>query len=119
MNTNAVKSTLLVLITGCLALYLIFSWKGWAVLSFLLGLIGVFSPWLSEKIHWSWMRLADLLGMVVPKIVLTMVFYGVLFPLALISRLFRRDPLMLSEKYDSYFIDLHQEPEKEDFTKIW
>ncbi len=119
MNKEAAKSTLLVLSTGCLALFLIFSWKGWLVLSFLLGLIGVFSPWLSEKIHWLWMKLADLLGMVVPKIVLTIVFYGVLLPLALLSRLVRRDPLMLSEKYDSYFIDLHHEVKKEDFTKIW
>lgn len=119
MNKDAAKSTLLVLTTGCLALYLIFSWKGWLVFSFLLGLIGVFSPWLSRKIHWIWIKLADLLGMFVPKIVLTIVFYGVLLPLALFSRLFRHDPLMLSEKYDSYFIDIHQEVKKEDFTKIW
>lgn len=65
------------------------------------------------------MKLADLLGMVVTNIVLTIVFYDVLFPLALISRLFRSDPLMLCDKYNSYFIDIHKDQDRRDFTKIW
>jgi len=40
-------------------------------------------------------------------------------PLSLLSKLFRKDPLMLSKKYKSYFIDINKEISKESFEKIW
>lgn len=110
---------MLVISTGFLALYLIYSWR-WAVLiSLAIGIIGIVSPFLSRKIAWAWMKLAKLLGYIVPNILLGIIFFLFLFPISLLSKLFKKDPLMLSRSYDSYFIEIERETEKQDFEKIW
>jgi len=47
------------------------------------------------------------------------VFFLFLFPISLFSKLFTKDPLMLSNKYDSYFIDVNKEMNTKDFEKTW
>ena len=65
------------------------------------------------------MKLGKVLSYIVPNILLSIVFYVVLFPIALLSRLSRKDPLMLSKDHDTYFIDLEKETDRRDFEKIW
>lgn len=104
---------------GFLLLYLIFD-REWAVyVSLASGLIGIVSPFLSKKIAWIWMKIARVLSYIVPNILLAVVFYVFLLPLAVISRLFRKDPLMLSDDRQSYFIEVDEKPEKSSFEKIW
>jgi hypothetical protein len=33
--------------------------------------------------------------------------------------LFSKDPLMLSDKHKSYFVDINEEVEKDSFEKTW
>jgi hypothetical protein len=119
MKTDKSKSTMLIISMGFLFLYLIFSWKWTVIVSFVLGVIGIASPFLSRKIEWAWMKLANLLGYIIPNILLILAFFLFLFPLSLLSKLFRKDPLMLSKKYKTYFIDMNKEMTKESFEKIW
>ena len=119
MKTDKSKSTVLIISMGFLFLYLIFSWKWTVIVSFTVGVIGIASPFLSRKIEWAWMKLANLLGYIIPNLLLILAFFLFLFPLSLLSKLFRKDPLMLSKKYKSYFIDINKEISKESFEKIW
>lgn len=119
MEKENAKSTMLVISTGFLALHLIYSWQ-WAIfVSLAAGIIGIVSPFLSRKIAWAWMKLAKLLGYLVPNILLGIVFFLILFPISLLSKLFKKDPLMLANSYESYFIKIERESEKQDFEKIW
>jgi hypothetical protein len=119
MKADKAKSTMLIISMGFLFLYLVFSWK-WAVfVSFVVGIVGIASPFLSRKIEWAWMKLADLMGYIIPNILLTLAFFLFLYPLSLLSRLFRKDPLMLSKKYKTYFVDIDKEITKESLEKIW
>jgi predicted membrane protein len=119
MNNDTSKSTMLTISMGFLLLYLIFD-REWAVfVSLVVGLIGIVSPFLSRKIEWIWMKIAKVLGYIVPNILLSIVFYVFLFPLAFLSRLFSKDPLMLSDKHKSYFVDINEEVEKDSFEKTW
>jgi len=119
MKSEKTKSTLLIISMGFLFLYLIFSWKWALIVSFVIGVIGIASPFLSRKIEWAWMKLANVLSYIVPNLLLTLAFFLFLFPLSLLSKLFRKDPLMLSKKYNTYFIDINKEIPKESFEKIW
>jgi hypothetical protein len=119
MKTDKSKSTLLIISMGFLFLYLVFSWRWAVIVSFVVGVVGIASPFLSRKIEWVWMKLAHLLSFIVPNILLTLAFFLFLYPLSLLSRLFRKDPLMLSKKYKTYFIDINKEMPKESFEKIW
>lgn len=119
MKPDTSKSTILVISMGFLVVHLVFSWK-WAIMTALAtGLIGVFSPSLTKIIDLWWMKLANLLGSIIPNILLSLVFFGILFPLALVARLFNRDPLMLSSRYNSYFIDSNRQIGKKDLEKMW
>lgn len=113
------KSTILIISMGFLVLYLVFNWQ-WAVfVSLIVGITGVISGFLSRKIEWLWMKLASILGYVVPNILLSVFFFLFLFPLSLLYRLFHKDPLMLSKKHKTYFIDIKKDPDKKNFEKTW
>ena len=119
MKVDTSRTTILVISMGFLVFHLIFGWK-WALYVALgVGILGIASPWLSQQIEWAWMKLAKVLGYIVPNILLSIVFFIFLFPMAVIQRLFRKDPLMLSPKHNTYFIEVNKQMEKPEFEKIW
>ncbi len=119
MKKNTPTSTILVISMGFLVLYFVFNWQWAALVSLAVGIIGIVSPYLSRKIDWLWMKLTQLLSYIIPNILLSLVFYLFLFPISLLSKLFTKDPLMLSKKYNSYFIDVNKEIDRESFKKTW
>ncbi len=119
MKNDTSKSTILVISIGFLILYLVFSWQ-WAVItSLIVGLIGIISGALSRIIEKGWMKLALILSYIIPSVILGIVFYLFLFPISLVSKIFTNDPLILSNKYKSYFVNINKEVNKESFEKIW
>ena len=119
MKADTSKSTILVISMGFLILYLIFSWKWAVIVSLAVGIVGIISSSLSRILECGWMKLARILSYIIPSVLLGIVFYFFLFPIALISKIFTKDPLMLSKKYNSYFIDISKEVSKESLEKIW
>lgn len=89
-----VKSQL-VIVTGFLALSFLFHADILAKIALGLGLIFLISPIMSRGIMWLWWKLAHILGWINTRILLSLVFYLVLLPFALLSRLFSNDPLSL------------------------
>jgi hypothetical protein len=119
MKTDTSKSTILIISMGFLILHLVFLWQ-WAVyVSLVVGITGIASSLISEKIEWGWMKLAKIMGYIIPNILLSIVFFFFLFPISLLSKLFSKDPLMLSPKYKTCFIDINKEIDKKSFEKIW
>ena len=85
-----------------------------------IGLGGVLSRSLSKKIEWCWFKISGLLGFVVPKLILTIIFFVVLFPVALLSRVFSKsNPLSLKNNKDSLFQHRHGSFEKSSFEDLW
>ena len=113
------QSSILGIMTGLIILYLFFSWKWTIILSLILAIIGISSNFLSLKIEKTWFRLALILSYIIPPIILSLIFYLFLFPISLISKIFTKDPLMLSNKYKSYFKDVSRKFDKQDFENIW
>lgn len=113
------RTTVLTIVIGFLVLYLAFHLKWMLTVAIVIGLIGIVSEYMSEKIEWAWMKLAKLLSYIVPNIILTILFFFVLFPMSLLAKLGKKDPLMLSSKHKSYFVDVKREFNKDYFEKIW
>jgi saxitoxin biosynthesis operon SxtJ-like protein len=68
-------------------------------------LMGLFVPALARRFHVAWMKLAGILGYVNSRILLFLLFYLVITPYGLVSRLFGRDPLnRRSESKTSYWV---------------
>ncbi len=85
----------LVIVTGFLFLSWLFDSDWLTNAALLLGLVFLISPKLSNAILWFWDKLAHVLGWINTRILLSLVFYVFLFPIALLFRLFTRDPLSL------------------------
>ena len=119
MKSDTSKSTILVISMGFLVLHLIFFWQWAAIVALLVGVVGIVSTFLSKKIEWGWMKLSKFMGYIISNILLSIVFFLFLFPISLLSKMFIKDPLMLSKEYSTYFIDINKEMDKKNFEKIW
>jgi hypothetical protein len=112
--------TMMVIATGFLVIYLV--WRGdWALYTSLaVGLAGSLSGWLSHKVVFVWHKTGWLMGLIVPNILLTIVFYLVLFPLALLSRLTgKRSLVSLRNRRGSMFVECRKEYPPASFGKPW
>jgi hypothetical protein len=80
IKSNPVK-TMLTISIGFLVIFIITK-LNWALLiALVIGLIGLFSSFLSKQIEFLWTKLAWFLGLIVPNILLSAIFYLFLFPL--------------------------------------
>ena len=103
-ESNPVK-TVLTISLGFIVIYLITKWKYALSISLLIGIMGIFSDYLSKKIDFLWMKLASLLSLIIPNILLGTIFYLFLFPIAILSKIFgKKDPLLLKNKPETFFI---------------
>lgn len=83
--------------------------------------IAVFTKGASRFIaHW-WMRFAVLLGTLNSKILLTVVFYGILTPLAYVYRIFKGDTILLKRQRSSatYWHERNHQYTPADFERMF
>lgn len=112
--------TVLVITVGFLVVYAITRADGWLYASLIIGIAGILSGFLRKKIDWVWMKLTWILSLIVPNILLTIVFFVFLTPIALLSRLFgKKDQLSLKNTSASLFKDKGSPYTKESFEKSW
>lgn len=118
-QNNTIK-TMLTISMGFLVIYLIGHWNWALIIALSIGIIGMFSDFLSAKVEWIWMKLTKILSLIVPNILLGAVFYVILFPIAILSRLFsKKDPLQLNKQKLSYYLSESKVFKKDDFTYPW
>jgi len=118
-NRQKQLETTLVIATGFLVLFLIFHRQWMLTVSLVVGLAGILSSFLAGWITWLWDLLAKGLNLLIPKLLLGITFYLILYPLALLSRLSRKDPLLLSRKHTSCFVTRNIQFDKSSFEKVW
>jgi hypothetical protein len=114
------KTTLLVITVGMVVVYVI-TRMNWALIAALaVGIGGLMSGFLAEKIDWLWMKLTHVLSLIVPNILLSAVFYVFLTPIAILSRIFgKSNPLDLKNTAPSLFKDHSGKMDKASFEKPW
>jgi len=120
MKNNNIFRNILAISTGFLIVYLIAEWTWCLYISLIVGLAGVFSTYLSKKIDFVWLKLAGILGFIIPNILLSIIFFLILFPVAMISRLFsKRNNLQLSNNSNSLFVDFSKTYDRISIEKPW
>lgn len=87
--------TILVIVTGLLAVGWIFDIPLMAKLAVIIGAVSIFIPAAGRAIEWLWFRLALGLGWVNSRILLSIIYFVFLMPIAWLSRLFTKDPLAI------------------------
>ena len=117
--------TILVIVIGFTALgwFIKHRWGAETYLveiAFAIGLISIFIPPAAKAIEWAWLKFAMALGWVNSRILLSIIHFVFLMPIAWLSRLFTKDPLMLKAKDSSSLYSTRDHLyKKEDLENIW
>ncbi len=85
-----------------------------------IGFVGILFPFVGKIIAKIWMTIAHFLGKINTTILLSIVFFILLFPLAIVRKVFsKKDFLHLKKPSNSNFILREKTFIKEDFEKMW
>jgi hypothetical protein len=117
MDRQKHLETILVIVLGIIVIYFFVGSRYllWAAVG--LGAVGVFIPFLAGKIHWAWMKLAHVLGYVMSKVMLTLVYTLVVLPMSWFAR--NKVSVRLTGKSDTYFKERNYTYKKEDLENVW
>jgi hypothetical protein len=119
-NKLKAKSTILVIVVGFIIIYAYSKNYNFLRISIIIGLLGLISDTASLIIDKIWFKISYILGLIVPNILLGLIFYIILFPIALLSRIFKKDdPLMLYNNKESLFKNKIQKFKNISFEKPW
>ena len=117
---NRSKETVLVITVGFLVLYLVLKHRIFLTLSLVIGLAGILSTWLSEKIDLVWNKLSLLLGRISNTLLLTLIFFLVLTPVGLFRRLLGKGGMLrIRDGQRSNFTDREHSFTKKDLENVW
>ena len=122
LNRKKNLEAILAICVGLLVFFWIFGKDYILIAAIVIGASGLLSTFLAEKIAWLWYKLAAVLGKVNGFILLTILFYFILTPIAWLSKVFKKDDLQLKKKSDpnaSYFVERNHTFSKEDLEKPW
>ncbi|RYY09535.1 MAG: hypothetical protein EOO04_38245 [Chitinophagaceae bacterium] len=110
----------LVIVTGLVVLYFIFKSVYWLYAAAAIGLLSVFIPVAGNGIVWVWFKIAEILGNINGKIILTVLFWVFLVPIALFYRLFAKNPLAVKRTGKaSLYHERNHTYTKEDLEQTW
>ncbi len=114
------QKTILTITLGFGIVYLITWMNVFIYTSMAIGLLGLLSPYVAKKITLLWSVITWLLSMIIPNIMLGLIFYLILFPLAFIRRvLTRKNYLFLNPPSHSLFKDKQGPYTAQNFEKLW
>ena len=120
-NKAKEKETILTLCTALVIVFLISKEKNIYLLeaAAVLGFVGMFSDFLSSKIHWAWMKLAEAMGFVMNKVILGIVFYIFLTPIALLSKLAGKKNFEKNKQTQTFYVEKDHTYNSSDLQKPW
>jgi Saxitoxin biosynthesis operon protein SxtJ len=131
MKTPNKFQSLLVIVVGFLVLYFIFRRNyDWRIMEFKrdyflyaavgVGVLSLMFDVVGDLILKGWMKLAEVLGYINTRILMSVIFFLFLTPFAWLQKLFSRSNfLSLKNEGDSVFHVRNHEYKPEDFDNIW
>ena len=119
-NPYKAKETVLVITVGCIILNLVFKKNVFLYCALFIGLAGILSLYLSEKIDWVWGKLSFIMGEISNRVLLTIIFLLVVTPVGLIRRLRKKNSLTyFDENATSNFTGRNHTFSKKDLENTW
>lgn len=118
-SQNAYGSVLAISL-GLIALDYMYDIKYLQEIGLVLGGISLFIAPVRNAVHFLWTKLSKLLSKFMPLVILTLMYYLVVTPLGVLSRIFQKsDPLKFKNKMESVFDSSQRKVDKKFFEKTW
>ncbi len=118
-NDPETAKTQLVIVVGLLVLAAIFQNEKIAYASLAIGLISLIIPPAGHWIVWGWFKLAEVLSRVMNPLILSLVYFLFITPIAILFRLFGNDPMRLKDNKGSMYEVREKTYSKENLEKPW
>ncbi|UFH56413.1 SxtJ family membrane protein [Spirosoma sp. KNUC1025] len=120
MDVSEKVKAQLVIVTGLLVLYFVFKSPWWLYAATAVGVLSLAIPAVGDLIVKAWFKLAEVLGNINGKIILSILFFVFLFPIALIYRMASKNPLAIKRtKEASFYSERNHLYSKEDLEQTW
>ena len=124
MNSKNNAKTILIKVIGFLIIRFFFTSnetisKTLFIICAVISLAELISPTLGSYIVWFWNELAHMPGWINTRILLSIVFYVLLLPIAFIYRLTNKDSLQCKKQRGSIFKERNHMYSKADLENIW
>jgi hypothetical protein len=119
MSNEKNLESILAITFGFLVLYLIFDIQAFLIVSFIISGIGLFSKYLSGKVAQAWLKFALVLGTINGKIILSLIFFLILTPMALIRRLFTKPVVKLKKEEVTMYTLRNHTYTGADIENVW
>ncbi len=112
--------TALVIVVGFIIIFAITAWKYMLWVALIAGVGSLLSSKFLHIFLYAWDKLTLILSKIIPNLLLTIIFYFFLTPVALLSKFFsKKDHLKLKNNSESLFIINEKVITKIDFEKPW
>ena len=120
MKQQNTKEIVLTIVVGLLVFYFIFKIQGLLIAALVVGVLGVLSNFVAEKIAWLWLKFAEILGRINSTVLLSLIFFIFLTPIALLMRIFKKDDaLKLKKPAASAYDERNHTYVKKDLENTW
>ena len=112
--------SVLTIVFGLLVFNYFFENKNIFYVVLIISGLGVFSLKISSIIEKIWFKISFILSQIIPNILLTVIFFLTLTPIAVLSKLFRaKTDFNLKNDQLSMFIKKNKKFNKESFERAW
>jgi len=111
--------TILVLVLASGVFYWYYKKPVFLLVALIIGLTGLLVPLAGKIIHKGWMKLAEGIGFVMNKVILTIIFFLIVIPFGWITRKIGKSSVKLKPGGSSYFIDRNHDFTREDMENPW
>ncbi len=121
MAKKNMYKNILVIVIGLLCIDYIFKIQYLAFIAFSIGLVSILIPAMAFGVDWLWAKIGFILGWVNSKILLTLLYFLMLLPIALLRRVFGSSVLQLnnSQELKSLYNNRNHLYKKEDLIDTW
>ncbi|RXK59828.1 hypothetical protein ESA94_12290 [Lacibacter luteus] len=118
MRWKQKHTSLLVIATGFAILFLVFK-NYWLLAPVAISVLGFAISPFGEIIHWAWLMLAKVLGYINSRILLFLIFFVILTPIAFLRKLFGKKNLPNNHSINSYFQIRNKRYQASDLQNPW
>jgi len=111
--------SMLVIAAGFIVLSFIFKNNWFLLVSFLVAFFGSMWPSFTAGVTWFWFKLSVILGWINSRVLLGIVFFVFLFPIAFLMRVLSKGALKIKKEKGSYYTERNHTYLSGDLENTW
>lgn len=119
MTREKKLESMLVISAGFIVLFIVFKIKWLLLTAFVIAFLGAMSTLFTDAVTWLWFKLSEMLGWLNSRVLLGIVFFIFLAPMAFLMRLLNKITIKLKKGDSSYYSDRNHLYKPEDLENVW